>query len=98
MPMKLPKYLFEGAAHEADVHGRIDWSAANRFDSVYSEHCPALYGTDRDFWKFLGHLVCAMASMEDVPSEQDVTDLVDRVVKEQSGKAFLFGFAGLELT
>jgi hypothetical protein len=98
MPMQFPHHIFEGAAYEAEVHDLIDWEAADRFSGVYSKHCPAVWGTHQDFFKFLGILVCRMAHDWDECDETKVMDLTDRITIEQSGRKYLFGFAGLELT
>lgn len=98
MPMQFPRRLFEGAAHEADVHDLVDWEAANRFSNVLSDHCPAIHGTHEQFYKFLGILACRMAHDWDGASEESVIDLTGRIVTTQSGHSILFGFAGLELT
>lgn len=98
MPMQFPRRLFEGAAHEADVHDLVDWEAADRFHNVLTRHCPAILGTNEQFYKFLGILVCRMAHDWEDASEEKVTDLTDRIVTAQSGRSTLFGFAGLELT
>lgn len=96
MNVKMPKYIFEGAAHEADVHDTITWDAADMFESVYSKYCPAIWGGETDFAKFYGVLVLRWS--EEDADEAMVLDLGERVVSRSSGRPILYGFAGLELT
>lgn len=97
MTVKMSKYIFEGAAREADVYDAITWDAVGMFESVYSKHCPAIWGGETDFAKFYGVLILRWYEEEDA-DEAMVLDLGERVVSRTSGRQILYGFAGLELT
>lgn len=97
MTIKIPKHVFEGAAHEADVHDTITWDATDMFESVYSKHCPAIRGSETDFAKFYGVLILRWYE-EGNADEAMVLDLGERVTSRASGRHTLYGFAGLELT
>lgn len=97
MPVQMPKYIFESAAHESEVFEKIEWKAAESFESVYSAYCPALRGSDGDFMRFYAMLVYKMIEEDYLDSESALLDLAERVVRQPSGRQTLYGFAGLDL-
>ena len=98
MTVKMPRYIFESAAAEADIDDvRLD--AADDIQDCFSKFCPAIVGSEWDLLKFFGMIVYRlMEEDEENTTEATVTDLAERMVMDSMGRNTIFGFAGLELT